>query len=278
MKGLYDQHVKACALKNGLEGYDAKPPVFDINVNQTTALATFCPQPPRNLYVKTRGATFVELGWEPAVIDGGLPVTDYEVCYIVNVMEMNKSTGKYNIFSEFPEPVLTSHWGFVDPICHRGYKLTDLRSGAEFTNFKVRCRNLRGWSEYCVINPVLNNTIKKKAPKVVKTPDILSSVSTSGVDAPKSPDTMENKIIISDTQTAIKTSEPEPPSQPLFVRVHLVTSSCMHLSWMPPLYDGGQALRDYQIHYTVTERHISATSRNVLIDQACCYTVGNQLE
>lgn len=277
LKGLYDAHVKACSLKNGLQGHDAKPPVFDVNINQTVALATFCPQPPRNLFIKSRGATYVELGWEPAVIDGGLPVTDYEVSYIVNVMEMNKATGKYDRFTENPDPILTSHWGMVDPICHYGYKLTDLRSGAEYTGFKVRCRNLRGWSDYCVINPVLNNTIKKKAPKVEKKRDMLSSVSTTGVDAPKSPDAVESNVIIADTQTAIKTSEPEPPSQPLFFRHHLVTSSCIHVSWMPPLYDGGQAITNYQIHYTIIERHINATSRNILIDKVCCYTVGNQL-
>ena len=65
----------------------------------------------------------------------------------------------------------------------------------------------------------------------------------------------------------VKTNEPDPPSQPLFFELETVTASCIHLKWCKPLYTGGAIIDDYIIHYTVVERHISASSRNVMINK-----------
>jgi len=260
---LYQAHLKTCSLQyNSQGGEELKPPVYDINQTIVTQKATFKPQPPRNLYIKDKGSTYICLAWEPCVIDGGLPVTDYEVTYIVNIMEMDKKTGKYSTWTEKPAPLLTTHWCMVSPICHDGYKLTGLRSGAEYTGFKVRSRNLRGWSDYCVIDPVSNNMLKQISP--TKSPN-RESPSKNGADKP----------IISVTATSIRTSEVDPPSCPLFFRSTDVTSSCIYVDWMEPQYTGGQEITNYIIHYTIIERHISATSRNILIDKPCKYVVGN---
>jgi hypothetical protein len=154
----------------------------------------------------------------------------------------------------------------TNPICHDGYKLTGLRSGAEYTNFTVRCRNLRGWSDYCHIDPVSNNMLKKISPSKAKAGGNNDSPTKgSGIDKP----------LISMTATSIRTSEVDPPTCPLFFRCNEVTSSCLYLEWMPPMYTGGQEIINYIIHYTVIERHISATSRNILVDKPCKYVVDN---
>jgi hypothetical protein len=93
---LYDAHLKTCSLQyNAQGGEEMKPPVYDINQTIVTQKATFKPQPPRNLYIKDKGSTFIVLAWEPCVSDGGLPVTDYEITYTVNIMEMDKKTGRF---------------------------------------------------------------------------------------------------------------------------------------------------------------------------------------
>lgn len=92
---LYEAHLKTCSLQyNSQGGEEIKPPVYDVNQTIITQKATFKPQPPRNLYIKEKGSTYIVLAWEPCVIDGGLPVTDYEVTFIVKIMEMDKKTGE----------------------------------------------------------------------------------------------------------------------------------------------------------------------------------------
>ena len=63
----------------------------------------------------------------------------------------------------------------------------------------------------------------------------------------------------------IRTNEPDPPSPPLFFELETVTSSCIHLKWNKPLYTGGAIVDDYIIYYTIVERHISASSRDIMV-------------
>jgi hypothetical protein len=73
----------------------------------------------------------------------------------------------------------------------------------------------------------------------------------------------------------VRTEEPDKPLSPLFFTVQKITSSCVHITWDKPMYDGGLEIVDYLISYTVTERHISATSRNVMIPRDLKVNVGS---
>ena len=59
----------------------------------------------------------------------------------------------------------------------------------------------------------------------------------------------------------ISTSEPQKPTTPNFFRNKLTTSTCIHLTWDAPIYDGGRPISNYLITYTVVERHPTATNR-----------------
>ena len=61
--------------------------------------------------------------------------------------------------------------------------------------------------------------------------------------------------------TVITTSDPERPREPTFFRNKLTTSTCLHLTWDAPIYDGGRPLTQYLIMYTVVEKHVTAMSR-----------------
>lgn len=61
------------------------------------------------------------------------------------------------------------------------------------------------------------------------------------------------------------TEPPDAPSMPCFLKVDKITSSCLHCSWTRSQWNGGSAIVDYIIHYTVVERHVSSTSSNVMV-------------
>lgn len=67
--------------------------------------------------------------------------------------------------------------------------------------------------------------------------------------------------------TIITTSEPDYPWAPLYVHVSNVTSTCIHLDWGPPFFDGGMDVTHYEINYVVVERHVTSTSRNHMISR-----------
>lgn len=230
LKNLCAAHDSACA-KIGGKWNQARDDIYDVNVNHVVATATFNPQPPRNAAVKSKGCTFIEWTWEPPVSDGGLAVTEYELSYIVRISELNHVTGKYDKSVEVVPSLRTSHWALCNPICHTGYKMVGLRGGAEYTDFQMRCRNLRGWSDWVYM------------------------VGTE----------------------VIKLDEPDSSSPPLFVRYTKITSSCIHLEWDPPFYDGGQEIVEYVVYYIVMDRHISATSRDIFIARDCKFKAGTAL-
>ena len=149
---LFEKHIAQCQEKEGKYDnkrvHETKPPVFDVNADKVTRLATFLPKPPRNCKVAETGATFIRWVWEEPVSDGGLPVYEYELAFTEKFMEMNKKTRRYVTTVTEVEHHTTSLWCAKDPICHAGCKITGLKGNTEYNNFRIRAKNLRGWSEW----------------------------------------------------------------------------------------------------------------------------------
>jgi hypothetical protein len=68
-------------------------------------------------------------------------------------------------------------------------------------------------------------------------------------------------------ENSIRTEDVDPPSKPLFFQEMGMTSSCMNLSWSPPIFDGGSPIKEYRISYTVLERLFIATSRTQVVQK-----------
>ena len=67
--------------------------------------------------------------------------------------------------------------------------------------------------------------------------------------------------------TIITTSDGVYPWCPLFIHVIDVTSTCIHLEWCPPMFDGGLPITHYEITYIVVERHVTSTSRAHMVSK-----------
>ena len=66
---------------------------------------------------------------------------------------------------------------------------------------------------------------------------------------------------------SISTEAGKPPSRPLFFKADRITSSCLHLTWMPPLFDGGQSIVNYRISYTIVRREKTVASGIKIIEK-----------
>jgi len=75
--------------------------------------------------------------------------------------------------------------------------------------------------------------------------------------------------LVEDSQKgqSIFTDPGKPPSRPLFFNMIQITSSCLHLSWMPPLFDGGQSIINYRISYTIVKREKTVASGIKIIEK-----------
>ncbi|RYH28781.1 hypothetical protein EON65_10945 [archaeon] len=238
---MVDIHEKICSMKQAStqeeEMLQQRRQLFDKTVDRTdknvvTHLSTFRPQPPRNCRVIGKGVTYIMWVWDPPIVDGGLEVTEYELAYTARMSEFDNKIGRYRKWEETVPSLKTSCFVMrSDPVCHNGFKMTYLRGGTEYLQFKIRCYNIRGWSDWVPMLPSL-----------------------------------DDKVL---------TESPESPSAPLFTTITKVTSSCIHLSWAPPLYDGGLPITDYAIYYTVIEKQITVTKRDVRIEHAKCFNMEN---
>jgi WD40 repeat protein len=230
---LFDAHVRRCTeidLHNDTKHiHETKPPVFDIKQDIYTEKATFLPQPPRNCRVIETGTTFIRWQWEEPVTDGGLPIHEYEMAFTEKFMEMNPKTKRYITTITEKTSHLTSLFCTLDPICHDGAKVVNLKANTEYNSWRIRCRNLRGWSDWV---------------------DMMDTSAAEYDDSKK---------------LYVRTEEVEPPSPPLFFRIIQVTSSCVHLTWDVPFYDGGSPIVDYVVHYTVNEVKTTTTERDVVM-------------
>jgi hypothetical protein len=218
---LFKAHSEACEKLQGITGptHSARPPVFDFEQDIKTSYTTFVPQNPRNFKFVKRGCSYIDFVWDPPVFDGGLPVIEYEIDFKKQIDIFDKATKLWIRRIENMEPVITSMWCMKNPICHRGYRLKNLTAGCTYVDFKLRCKNLRGYGEYTNLS----------------------------------------------NESSIRLEEPDAPTKPLFFQTDKMTSSCMHLSWSPPIFDGGVPISGYRISYTVLERLFLATSSTKVV-------------
>jgi len=177
--------------------------------------------------VVEKGATFIRWEWDEPVTDGGLPVFEYELQYVQKHMEMDKKTKKFKTTITEVSSKTSTLWCATEPVCHTGFKMVGLYGNCEYSRFRIRCQNLRGYSEFVDMLPYDHDDIH------------VPSVMTEDV---------------------------EPPSPPLFFRLIDVTSSCIHLEWDPPFTNGGSDLFEYLINYTVCEKRNTTTERDVIFE------------
>ena len=210
--------------------------IDNVDHNLATQLATYKPQPVRNCRLVRKGITFIEWAWEPPVIAGGLEITNYEISFHAKYYEFDQSVGKYRKWEEDFPSWFTSSWIFQNnPVCHNGYKICGLRAGSDYSQFRIRCCNIRGWSEW--VDMMLDNH------------------EHATVNANKK------------YMDRIRTDDAVPPMVPLFVNCELITSSCIHITWSPPFFDGGLPIVDYIVYYTIVERTLTVTARDVLVER-----------
>lgn len=221
--GLLEGHTKMCSVmkqnadSGTLTEKEKLKYVADVGETLITSLATFKPHPPRNFKVSQKGITFIEWEWEPPVIDGGLVVTDYEISYHVKHFQFDFKNNKYIKWEE-DRVFNTSNWLYREnPVCNFGYRICNLRANSEYSQWKIRCYNIRGWSEWV-------NMLEHENDKII----------------------LEKEI---------------PPTPPLFISCDHITSSCLHLNWSPPYFDGGLPITEYLIYYTVIEVQQTVTER-----------------
>lgn len=72
---------------------------------------------------------------------------------------------------------------------------------------------------------------------------------------------------VANVPEVLRTRPSVPATPPLHVMCEKITSSCLHLSWGPPLFDGGVPITDYFVHYTVVEMQITVTARDVRVEK-----------
>jgi len=57
--------------------------------------------------------------------------------------------------------------------------------------------------------------------------------------------------------------------------VEKVTSSCLHLSWSPPLFNGGLDVVNYLINYTIVRREKTVTKGLRVVSRPCMIETGS---
>ena len=105
---LFAAHDTACArLKSEDTLYQGVRPVPFVGAAAQQLIdtfATFIPQPPRNIRMVSKGASFIEWSWEPPVFDGGLSIIDYEISYVARSVDFEKGKTELLIsIQEFPQ-------------------------------------------------------------------------------------------------------------------------------------------------------------------------------
>jgi hypothetical protein len=247
------------------------------------------------------GTTYIDWQWQPPVIDGGLAITDYEISYLAKHTTFDTQKGKYRHWEEEVSQLTTMFCFQHNAIAHTEFRLCGLRAGSEYTNFRLRCCNLRGWSEW---EEMLRDE-EDPLTKLMRSQQRLAnsgndgvftlesggessgahgagggggSVASSGAGAaeavggkkpPPGAETFgERQLRLRlNVGRKVSTYEPEQPSVPLFVNCYKITSSCIHIEWSAPFYDGGVPITNYWVHYTVMERQVTVTARDVVFEQ-----------
>ena len=120
---------------------------FTSDQKQAKKSVAMAPQAPRDLRIGKVTATTIELRWAPPILDGGATVYEYEVIFSKTKITKIGKRETRNV-EEMP-PVATTAFVRVEPVAEYGYLLDELRASTEYSEFRVRCKNEVGWSEYC---------------------------------------------------------------------------------------------------------------------------------
>ena len=228
--------------------------------------------------------TYIDWEWQPPIIDGGLAITDYEISFLGRHVLFDPIRGKYKRWEESVILKTTRYCYAQQPIAHTGYRIDHLRGGSEYTNFQIRCCNIRGWSDWIEMLEKEEISLEKQLKQQQNNNSYNGSNSNENIIMNDSSSitgaTDEKSIYSNNTETfqerqlrmrlsigkVVSTFEPEAPTPPLFVNCTLTTSSCIYLEWYPPYYNGGVPIILYTIYYTVLERKTTVTARNVLFE------------
>jgi hypothetical protein len=230
---LMETHTGACLKVFNIETITNDGRLISNSFNDLT---TFLPQPPRHVKVALKGCTYIKWIWDPPVMNGGLMILDYEIKYQARITEIDEVIGKSRTTIQVVEPFKTSLWCIKNPIANHGYNMNGLLGGCEYFDFHIRSLNARGYSEWKAMLPADDEVNQK-------------------------------------TNVSVWTDDPDPPTAPLFFTVTSITSSCIHLKWQPPLFDGGRAIAGYTISYIFLERQVTSGTREVIIEKPNIFKV-----
>ena len=117
--------------------------------DQNITTAEVRPQSPRNLRIVKTSSYSIELIWDPPILDGGLPIYDFEISYIHCIKEEIES-GKARKQKQRHETSQCSRWCLENPVPNNTYIMSDLNASTLFLDIKIRCRNEIGWSDYSI--------------------------------------------------------------------------------------------------------------------------------
>jgi len=104
------------------------------------------PQAPLNLHLKWVGHNSVSLGWSPPILNGGDPISEYQVSFSPTKVE--KKGKRMNRTIMKPIIINCSRWCLKRPVPNYGFFCSNLSASTEFVNLRVKCRNSIGWSSF----------------------------------------------------------------------------------------------------------------------------------
>ena len=240
ISSLYNTHSNSCIQINDT----FNKPIINTNQDKINELATFCPQPPRNCKVKSKGSDYIQWEWQSPITNGGAIITQYNIKYkeefIYNEAITNRIKSTVTDYD-----ILTSSWCLRQPVCHTGYTIRQLRASCNYIDFKIRCYNAKGWSEWVSMHSSFFHS--------TTTATSTGTSNTTG------------------TSSSVVTTDPvTKPSQPLNGHVSKVTSSCIHLKWNKPHSNGGEIITHYIINYIIYDKVVTA-QKTIHIDRP--YTI-----
>jgi len=156
-----DQHMTICRqqqldmkkTKDELSGLKvAEENRLGITV-QRDSLKLMVPQPPRNFKLVNVGIDYLSFSWDPPIFMGfyGVNVHDYVIDFSIR---RRTRVGKKELINIEPqETVRTSCFCIKEPVCARGYILSNLAASTEYVDISVRAVNKVGFSQPSIVIP-----------------------------------------------------------------------------------------------------------------------------
>ena len=143
LKQFIDDHLLVCKTLK-------KPKTRTQHCNQTSEIAESIavrPLPPRNFKVMHAGFNTISFCWNKPILDGGEPLIDYQIfygCINSNMKAERPSKQKNNIRYS----TICSRWCLKSPIPTNTFTLEGLQAATKYTDIKIRCKNIIGWSDF----------------------------------------------------------------------------------------------------------------------------------